>query len=274
MMRGLAEFAMTGRRQAVIATVVLGLLPLLNFLSPVLCGLIMLRRGAREAALVVVWAILPLAGWAIAGDGIPLLLLVGCVVLAAVLRETESWEFTLLGAIGVGFGIELYIRTRTGALELIQQQLEQFLLASDPDPEAMQQFMELVPSLFGSAYMSLAVVLLMLSRWMQATLYNPGGFRQEFHSLRIERPVAMVLLVAMFLSTFVEWVPGTWVFYLVMPLMLAGIALAHGVVGKRKAGSMWLFAFYMLLPWMTQIVVLAALIDSWYDFRSRLPQQG
>ena len=36
MMRGLAEYVMTGRKQAMIAVLLLGLIPLVNLLAPVL----------------------------------------------------------------------------------------------------------------------------------------------------------------------------------------------------------------------------------------------
>jgi hypothetical protein len=54
--------------------------------------------------------------------------------------------------------------------------------------------------------------------------------------------------------------------------MFSGIALMHAVVAKKKLSSMWLVTFYILLmlPVVVQILVLLALIDSWYDFRSRL----
>jgi len=37
-MRGLAEFVMSGRKQAIMAVVFLGLIPLVNLLNPVVVG--------------------------------------------------------------------------------------------------------------------------------------------------------------------------------------------------------------------------------------------
>ena len=51
MMRGLAEYVMTGRRQAMIAVMLLGLIPLVNLLNPVVVGLIALRKGLQEAGM-------------------------------------------------------------------------------------------------------------------------------------------------------------------------------------------------------------------------------
>ncbi len=68
-MKGLAEFVMKGRRQAVMAAAILGLIPLIYFLNPVVVGLVMLRKGLQEAGFVLVWAILPIGAWTYAvGD--------------------------------------------------------------------------------------------------------------------------------------------------------------------------------------------------------------
>ena len=75
MMRGLAEYVMTGRRQAMIAVMLLGLIPLVNLLNPVVVGLIALRKGLQEAGIVFAWAVLPLGAWAVAGDVVPLIML-------------------------------------------------------------------------------------------------------------------------------------------------------------------------------------------------------
>ena len=59
-MRGLAEFVMKGRKQAIMAVMLLGLVPLVYYLSPAIVGLIMLRKGWRDAAFVLAWAVLPM----------------------------------------------------------------------------------------------------------------------------------------------------------------------------------------------------------------------
>ena len=63
-MRALAEFVMKDRRSAIIAVLLLGLVPMLNLLSPVIVGLIMLRKGWNEALTLLVWALLPIGAYA------------------------------------------------------------------------------------------------------------------------------------------------------------------------------------------------------------------
>ncbi len=263
---------MTGRKQAIIAVFLLGLLPLLNLLSPVMVGLVALRKGWQEAAVIFAWALLPLAAWAVIGDVVPLIMLVGISALALLLRETESWEFTLIASIAVGLCVELYLRVQPAALDVLMAQVEVFLQNNNPQGLLIEDIRETMITVIGAVYMFLSIVSLMLARWMQAALYNPSGFQQEFHKLRVEQKVALVLIAAMLLASFGILLPEAWVLYLILPLVFSGIALVHGVVAMKKLSRMWLVTFYvlLLLPIMLQMVVLFALIDSWYDFRTRL----
>lgn len=278
-MRALARYAMTGRRQAIMAILVCGLIPLFNMLAPALVGLVLLRHGPREALLVTAWALLPIAGWAMAGDVSPLMLLLGVLSLAAVLRRTASWQYTLLAAVLVGVLTELVLRLRPELLALQLQQLEA-LMAGGAFPDQPEMTLEVLREamfrLFGLMSMIMSICLLMLARWWQAVLYNPGGFQQEFHQLRLQPSIALLLMVLLLLASFGTTALAGWIFYLWVPLFFAGLALVHGLVGLKKLSRLWLVAFYVLLlsPMLAQLLAVAAVIDSWYDFRSRIRQTG
>jgi len=271
-MRGLAEYVMTGRRQAIIAVLLLGLLPLLNLLNPVMVGLVALRKGWQEGIVIFAWALLPLGAWAMIGDVVPLIMLVGISALALLLRETESWEFTLLAAIAIGLCVEIYLRVQPAVLDVLMAQVEIYLQNNNPQDLQIADVRNAMVTVIGAVYMFLSIMLLMLARWMQAALYNPGGFKQEFHSLRVEQKVGLILIAAMLLASFGVLIPEAWVLYLVIPLLFSGIALVHAVVAIKNLSRMWLVTFYVLLmlPITVQMLVLFALIDSWYDFRTRL----
>lgn len=277
-MRGLAQYAMNGRRQAITAAFLCGLIPLANMLTPAIVGLVGLRHGPREALMVAAWAALPLFGWAMAGDITPLILLVGVLVLAAVLRRTSSWQPTMLVAILVGVGAELALRLRPEFLVLLTEQVELFLASGTAEmPEVPPELMQgVLISLFGVMHMFLAICLLMLARWWQAVLYNPGGFQQEFHQYRLQPSVAVALMALFVLASFGITVLSGWTMYFVMPLFFAGIALVHGLIGIKKLSRLWLIAFYMLMlnPPLAQLLAVFALADSWYDFRGRIQKQS
>jgi hypothetical protein len=270
-MRGLAEFVMKGRKQAIMAVMLLGIVPLANFLSPVVVGLVLLRKGLREAAIIMAWAILPIGAWAIAGDMPPLITLLGVSGLALLLRETESWELTLVAAIVVGVCVEGYLKLQPAILDRIFEEVELYLATNSLPELQIDNLRELVTSLFGAVYMCLSIVLLMLSRWMQAALFNPGGFQREFHALRVEQKVALLLLVLMVMANFGIVLPETWVMYFVLPLVFSGVALVHGLVAKLQMSGIWLTTFYFLMIFsvVIQLTVLMALVDSWYNFRQR-----
>ncbi len=278
-MRALAQYAMTGRRQAIVAVLVCGLFPLLNMLAPALLGLVLLRHGPKEAVLITAWAALPLVGWAIAGDISPLMLLIGVMALAAVLRRTASWQYTLLAAVLIGVLTEMALRLRPELVALQMQQLEAFMAAGGfpEQPEmSMDVLRDALIRLFGLMSMIMSICLLIVARWWQAVLYNPGGFQQEFHQLRLQPSIALLLMALLLLASFGSTVLTGWILYLWVPLFFAGLALVHGLVGLKKLSRLWLVAFYMLLlsPMLAQVLAVAAVIDSWYDFRSRISQTG
>jgi hypothetical protein len=208
---------------------------------------------------------------------IPLLTLLGSTLLAGVLRSFGSWEFALLTAIGVGIGAQLALVVQPGFVELMQQQIA--LVMANPElqdqvsvlPE--DQMQQLLQIFYGMMLMLLAVSVLMLARYWQAALYNPGGFRQEFHQLRLSWKTSAILCSVFVLTTLGPGQLQPFSILFVLPLLIAGVALVHGIAGLKKWPIAVMAVFYvaMMSPVMTQILVLAAIADSWVDFRSRVP---
>ena len=64
-----------------------------------------------------------------------------------------------------------------------------------------------------------------------------------------------------------------------VPLLLAGFALLHGVVGIKNLGTGWLIGSYVLfvlfIRFAYPLIVFLAFVDSLFDFRSRMrPPSG
>ncbi len=277
MLRGLAEFVMAGRRQGILATVLLGLPPVANLLAPALVALVSLRKGMTAGSLLLLWAMLPAGFWLVFfGDVFPLLVLFGVFSLAGALRSTESWQAVLLVAMGIGAAFEIYLRVQPTVLDLMFEQLQLYFQRSNVEAVPLGELRRLMPTATAAFYMTLSVILLMLGRSMQARLYNPGGFREEFHALRISRNAALPLVGLILLVNLVEGLPTAWTFYLAAPFLFAGLALAHALVAWKQASVLWLVATYVLLvfPAMMYLLIVLAMIDSWCDFRGRLPRGG
>ncbi len=271
-MLGLAEYAMRGRRQAVVTVFISGLIPLANVvLSPALVALVILRHGAAEGARVFVWALLPALAWAM-GDVTSLIVLIGVSLMAVTLRRSSSWQQALLMAIVVAIGAQLTVLFNQQFVE----QLE-LIWANSGNAELLAQLQSedlpaLVSSLFGLLCGGVSIGLLILARWWQARLYNPGGFGAEFRQLRLDYRVAAVLMLLYLLGGAGVPLLQQWMLYFVLPLFFASLALVHGIVHLKQLSRVWMVAFYVLLmtPLLMMLLVLAALVDSWYDFRRRV----
>ncbi|MCY4016134.1 MAG: hypothetical protein OXE54_08345 [Gammaproteobacteria bacterium] len=274
MLRALAEYVMAGRRQAATAIVLLGLPPLVNLLPPMLVAMVILRKGLPAGSFLLLWAMLPVGFWLFIGNAVPLLVLTGVTMLACVLRATQSWQSVALTSIAVGAMFEIFLRAQPLVLDLLFEQMDLYIRANNLEGVSLADARQLMTTLAAAIYMVLSVALVMLGRSMQAMVINPGGFRQEFHQFRLRQPVALALVGMIVLINLVAALPGSWALYPGWPLALAGLALAHALVARRKASALWLVAMYFLLvfPAMLYLLVLAAIIDSWYDFRARLPK--
>jgi uncharacterized protein YybS (DUF2232 family) len=130
-----------------------------------------------------------------------------------------------------------------------------------------------------AAGMSLnALMCLYLARAWQAQLFNPGGFREEFHALRLGQGLAMLSLVFIALSLLplgvVSHMAGEIVIVILSLYVLQGLALLHAIVAQRKLHIAWLVVLYLVmlfvLPQLMVLVAMMGLVDTWADFRRRL----
>ena len=116
------------------------------------------------------------------------------------------------------------------------------------------------------------VASLLLARWWKASLYNPGGFRTEFHGLRFDVSAAAVLVLLMLGVSSLGVMYRPWGALFGIPLSLAGLGLVHARAAQRGQGAMYLTVFYLLwilFDAVKVIVIGLAVADSWIDFRSR-----
>lgn len=287
-MRGLAEYIMRGRKEATLVVAIAAAIPLLFWFSAAALALVILRRGLSEAMPVLVWGILPALAWAMVGDLTPLLVILGSAGLALLLRQRSDWALVVTVAVplGVVYALLLLAMLNAPLQELagqIREMLPEMLAGmngglNEADTAQLGELLvPLLAGLMGSVHALMALVSLMIARSWQARLYNPGGFREEFHQLRLSPLVAIVLLVLTLVGP--QWSELALVAPIAsVPLLLAGIALIHGIVGLRNLGTAWLVAMYVLFAFVAQLIypliMFLALVDSLFDFRSRMRPAG
>lgn len=278
-MLGLARFAMKSPLHIGILAALFALVPMLYVVSAALVALTTLRFGVTSGTRTLIMALGGgVVSWLMTGIPLSLLVLVWVTPLAIVLRETQSWNRVLLVGSVSGLIIALVVQV------LFQEQFNSMVdvfqgVFSDGDTATAEfQLIESVRPLMGyliiSSQMMETLLALLLARYWQSGLFNPGGLKAEMHVLRFNWHEILILLAALTLSLIV--VPGA-VMLFGIPFVFAGMAFMHGVVAKLKLGGQWLVALYIALIMFNQIIVplliIVVVADSFLDLKARIPQR-
>ena len=278
-MKGLAAFVMRGRVQASGAAAIASALPLVSWIGAAIVALIVLRQGLKEGALVSLWAALPLiVAFQVGGDSSGLIALAGTVVIAVTLRLTGSWELTLYACVvASGVGSLLFSVISEPILitfvEWYVGMVEQLAVEQNLNPVSVDEGRRQAVSFLAMGQAYLMVGALMLSRWWQSVLFNPGGFGQELKQTRLSlKAVVPIVLVGLLLA--VQDGMGSWLGLLTVPFVVIGVGLVHEILAARDVPHQWYVMFYVTLLLFFQAVcaalVVLVTVDSAMDIRQRM----
>jgi hypothetical protein len=296
-MRVLASFVMRGLSQAVLATTALALLslilPLFGILSAAAVGLVTLRQGAKYGLGVSLLATLACGLFIWVGFGNPLPSLGFLIVqwmpillLGLVLRSSRSLSFTI--QTGLAFGVlaiigqylllaDPVVYWQAELRPLVEQLVRADMLSQASVDAVLQQLAGWMSGVLAAGIFLQLICSLLMARWWQSLLYNPGGFRAEFHGLRLHRLFGVVglpaLIILLLPSSQVPALIGYLGVLLLAILFFQGLAVVHGVLAKAGSGIIWLVGLYLLLmllpPQAVMVLASVGLLDIWIDFRSR-----
>lgn len=285
-MRALAEFIMRGRMQATLVVAGCATLPLLYWLGAAAGCLVVLRRGLQDALGVLALGLLPaLIWWLYADDPRALLVLLGSSSLALVLRASESWNRVLLVSIAMGVVFAGVLGTTFAPqIEMLAQALIKVMpsllgdvyqkLSVDEQAHFASLIAPVLTGLIAALLQIVSVLSLLVGRYWQALLYNPGGFGREFRAIRFPLGLAMLLLACMLLGPNIGPQMAMLTPLCSVPLVFAGLALIHGLVAQKRLARFWLVGLYVTLLLFMQLIypllVVLAIVDSLIDFRGRL----
>lgn len=284
-MRAIAEFIMRGRMQATLVVAGCAALPMLYWLGAAAGSFVLLRRGLKDALGVLALGMLPaLIWWLYSDDPRALMVLLGSSGLALVLRASESWNRVLLVSIAMGWVFSVVLgAVYRPQIESLAQELVKILPLALGD--LYQQFSveerarlasliaPILTGLIAALLQIVSVLSLIVGRYWQALLYNPGGFGREFRTIRIPLGPAMLLLACMLLGPNFGSQMAMLTPLCSVPLVFAGLALIHGLVAEKRLARFWLVGLYVTLLLFMQLIypllVLLAIVDSLIDFRGR-----
>jgi hypothetical protein len=282
-MRGLAEFVMKGRNQAILAGVIAATMPLMFWLAGAVVGLVMLRKGLVEGVAVGGFVLIPAIFWIIyLGEPTPLIVILSALIMSQILRATVSWEKMLIaGLASACLGVfllplimpDMVVQLVAVGKDLLTQ-IEPGLVKELGEAKFELATRSLMLGSLAASYFVFSLVAVLLSRNWQSKLYNPGGYQEEFHGFRLSKlgSMAGLLLVLAVSSSGGDLALLSLV--IPVPYALAGIALVHGLIAKKSKGGVWLFWFYasalIMGPSLIILLVFLAITDSWVDFRGRI----
>ena len=201
------------------------------------------------------------------------------IVVAAVHQALASWQWTILAALTTSVLVALSFSFLMAAsinnlMEQIIVFLEEF---SAMQGKTLQGVTLSKSAMLGFVAMGLSlgcVISMMIARWWQSLIYNPGGFQEEFHKFTIESKTTVVLVGLMLLGILLPKESAFWMTLPTIPLLFSGIALIHFSVKHFQLGGHWLVLFYLSPLLFGALVALLlmglAIGDSFLDLRGRL----
>lgn len=297
-MKALAGYIVSGRWQAALVTAASGLLALL--LLPLSClggasiALVTLYVGVLSGLQVMVLAAASVILLYLLA-GVQTLVVIVMVLLlwlpswlaAAILQQTRDLAAALKAAtlFGVTLLLLVYATIQDPAaawLDVLKVLLAMFReagfnLKGISDEQLLQEFAALMTGVALSWLVLGIMASLLLARWWQSVLVRPGAFRDEFCKLRLGNLAGLLtlgmLLTAQLTQDTIREITAQLAMIMLVPYLLAGLAVVHSLVKQAGRGYGWLAAVYLLLAFVPQTMLLLAaggLLDTWVDLRRRL----
>ena len=278
-MKALGNYILRTRVHAILAISILTLLsifisPFSYFISGAPMGLAALRKGPVTGLQVAAGCLLLTALPAMALNlqpGIPIAFMatvwLPVILCAGLLRNTQSQGLMVLcaGTVGVFFTALIYVM-----LEDIQTWwLEWFELwkqyaESEPARQQLEQAYQLISPLlsaiFASGFVISLIITMLLARWWQSALFNPGGFRKEFYALRLPRilvfPTLAGLLALLLIPGAASIALRDTVILMLVLYLFQGISVIHGFLYTRARSRVWLIVIYGMFFIMPRFILL------------------
>lgn len=264
---------------------------LIAVLGSAAVALVILRSGISSASKYVLPLLIVSSLWAVKGNIVPLSTIIACVAMAQILRLSRSWNVMLCVAPFITALWAMILITAgseyvSQLLLVAEQALESFksqLLASASEAgtqASSEQLIAQIPTLDANYLVAnialvqqmLSLISIFIARSWQSKLYNPGGLQQEIHQLRLTKVNILVLLLALIACSNIEGYQH-WAWLFLMPFIVAGIALVHGIIAIKQFGTQWLIGFYVLLISFAPtipLLMLLVMVDNAVDLRRRL----
>jgi len=303
LLRRFTDFVLQSRLHAMGMAFALSLVPLFGAsLGILVAGLVTLRKGAFEGTLVLCATIAPyLLSYALSSaPAQPQMMMIATAtivainivtwLLALVLRRYGNWSLVIEVAILTGivlicaihlvfpdvqdwWGSQLsaYLKKTASLL----QQLAPEGVADEEQIEAgmIANIKQYITGFVMASIIFNALLQLVVARWWQAVIFNPGGLRKELYQIRLGYVSAAVFVAVLALAYGDNAIGLDMMPVMVTAFCAAGLSLIHTVLASRKTGWFLLVLVYLgvlfVFPVGIMLVAIAGLLDSFFNLRLR-----
>lgn len=258
-----------------------------TFLASIVLAFVTLRNGAKFGLAVLAWIAVPALALMIKDvfANIFTMTFIHCLivyVLALTLRNTQRWNdvlciMTLVFIAFVGL-IHFFIPDVASEWQKVLMQFMQNWVSNGQTepaywPEIVNMFSKVGTGVIGFALMCFMFIELMLARFWQSIIYNPGAFKINMLKIRVNRWVALLLPISLALVIFTNNMTITDMLPVILfPLMVAGLVLIHCVAMSKSQLRFIVPIVYVFTFVFTYAICLWAIIgfiDAWFNFPVR-----
>ena len=273
-MKALGNYLLKTRIHGVLAVSALTILsvfvsPLSYFISGAPMGLVALRKGFLIGLQVASGSLLLIALMAMTlgvQPGIPVAYMVSVwlpvILCANILQKSQSQGLMVLGAGMTGILFTAFIHLSLEDIQIWWQEWFNSWKEYATSDQAAQQLEQvyhfispLLSAFIASGFVISLITTLLLARWWQSLLFNPGGFRKEFYSLRLPRILVFPTLLGLFALLLApdnaSIAIRDGVILMLILYLYQGLSVIHGFFFAKAFSRFWLIGMYgafFLLP--------------------------
>jgi hypothetical protein len=290
-------------KKAALNVALLSIIPFLHLLGLLLMLVVTLRKGWREGLLLTVivsGCTVLLSVFVLHRGATEMILQVLNPFLlwslALVLYNGASWQKVIQLITAVGLALVLcvyYFYPHSAAawsadwsriLTLNLQQIKQMhpglinQLSAQDWQHIITLFGAFAPGLRALLYVGSGLLSLVLARYLQAVLYNPGGLKQELYYWHLGCGTGGVITL-MLLGVYFKQSPVllSMVPVLMLPLLCDGLSLVHFLTAGYRYQFIVLLVFYVCILFVLQqlllFVLLLGYLDCFINFRKYSAQK-
>ena len=276
----LASFIMRGRVQASAVAALGNALPLI---TPATIGLVALRKGFIEGGLICLWGLLPVFLTYFYSDSNQFFVLVtacnflNILLVSGILRYRGDWEMTLVSLVIISIILmgSLLLIFQQDFEVLVQRLIEVFEEASRQTNIESLKIEKSSIAVFTTWTIILNTFLgVVIARWWQSIIFKPGGFKEEFQGIRLNRRLLILIFSILVLSSAIFNQYSNWAYLSIFPLVVGGLSLFHWLINEKNLGKVPIIFTYVFMvlftPYVILILALLGTVDCFYNVRQKL----